>query len=273
MLIMKRSLLQSRGFTVVELIVVIVVIGILAGIVTLSYQGIQRNTREATLHGDLRETAQEIEAYRSQNSRYPKYLGAINNLQGASPSDTTTLEYAYVGGSAQGSYCLQARSKIDTSQVYRMQSGGTTIQTGACTQPLTPTATPSAPRTILNADGSDSILMSVREVNHIIFNWKDPLENGGSSITSYRVRFSFAGACAGQPDYVITFNALSPGGTYSNGYYITRAANSDYTFSSFNGTYGTCSLNNADDLASVHISAANSKGYGDELSYVVQFVG
>lgn len=257
---MARLTLKSQGFTIVELIVVIVVLGILTAIVTVSYQGIQRNTREATLQGDLREAAQEIEAYKSKNSRYPRYLGAINNLQGASPANTTTLGYAFISSSATGAYCLHARSTIDTNQVYRIQNGSSTIQTGQCTQALTPTATPSAP---LPSEylGEQVQLDPLGQV--ILVGWKDPAENGGSAITRYRVRLSFGGACSNLPDHNYVFDALANGQTVnvSGQYYLENDAEYGGEIR-FGG--GGCAINSPEDLASVAVSAGNSLGYGDE---------
>ena len=44
---------SKRGFTIVELLVVIVVIGILAAIVTISYIGIIKNTKIVGIKSDL----------------------------------------------------------------------------------------------------------------------------------------------------------------------------------------------------------------------------
>lgn len=272
MLYMARLTLKSQGFTIVELIVVIVVLGILTAIVTISYQGIQRNTREATLQGDLRKTAQEIEAYKSQNSRYPRYLGAINNLQGAAPAATTTLGYAFISNSTAGAYCLHARSTIDTTQVYRIESGSSTIRTGQCTQTLVTSATPSAPELLNTGFEKDGIAGMYLDAEEVVFGWSDPKENGGASITSYRVRVSFGGGCASIPDYNFTFNALSNGqnAVGTGVYYIYRDA-AGYS-GALTFAFGGCVISSPNDISSISVSAANSLGYGDERVFTVRNV-
>ena len=65
-----RSL--QRGFTIVELLIVIVVIGILAAITIVAYSGIQRSARNA-------QTASAIEAYKKGLMAYAVINGAYPN--------------------------------------------------------------------------------------------------------------------------------------------------------------------------------------------------
>lgn len=65
---MKR---QSRAFTLVELLIVIVVIAILASISVVTYNGIQGRGYDAAVQQDLRKVAQLLEIYKLDNGRYP----------------------------------------------------------------------------------------------------------------------------------------------------------------------------------------------------------
>ena len=60
-----------RGFTVVELLVVIVVIGILTSITMISYSTYQRRTQIATAQNDLKAINNALEKYYSKNGAYP----------------------------------------------------------------------------------------------------------------------------------------------------------------------------------------------------------
>ena len=68
---MNKSLKQS-GFTIVELLVVIVVIGVLAAITIVSYAGISQRAAVASLQSDLSNYSRKLEIYRVEHSdNYP----------------------------------------------------------------------------------------------------------------------------------------------------------------------------------------------------------
>jgi prepilin-type N-terminal cleavage/methylation domain-containing protein len=62
---------QSSGFTIVELLVVIVIIGILAAITIVAYTGISQRAIAASLQSDLANAAKQIKLYQITNSLYP----------------------------------------------------------------------------------------------------------------------------------------------------------------------------------------------------------
>jgi prepilin-type N-terminal cleavage/methylation domain-containing protein len=66
------------GFTIVELLVVIVVIGILALLVTTTYAGIQAKARNSKRSSDINVLQTQLEAFFSQNSHYP----SLTDMQG-----------------------------------------------------------------------------------------------------------------------------------------------------------------------------------------------
>jgi prepilin-type N-terminal cleavage/methylation domain-containing protein len=62
---------KQSGFTIVELLIVIVVIGILAALVITTYTGIQAKARNGQRQSDLKSLRTHIEAYFSQEGHYP----------------------------------------------------------------------------------------------------------------------------------------------------------------------------------------------------------
>jgi prepilin-type N-terminal cleavage/methylation domain-containing protein len=62
---------RNQGFTIVELLIVIVVIGILALLVITTYSGIQAKARNSKRSADVKSLQTQIEAYFSQNGYYP----------------------------------------------------------------------------------------------------------------------------------------------------------------------------------------------------------
>ena len=62
---------KFAGFTIVELLVVIVVISILASITTVAYSGIQTTAKDATIASDLRNFATKAQIFKVDNNSYP----------------------------------------------------------------------------------------------------------------------------------------------------------------------------------------------------------
>ncbi len=62
---------SSPAFTIVELLIVIVVIGILAAIVIVAFNGIQKQAGDAAVRSDLTQMAKMLEIYKAKNGRYP----------------------------------------------------------------------------------------------------------------------------------------------------------------------------------------------------------
>lgn len=62
---------KQSGFTIVELLIVIVVIGILAALVVTTFSGIQKKARDSERQTDINAVHGQVEAYYAQNGRYP----------------------------------------------------------------------------------------------------------------------------------------------------------------------------------------------------------
>lgn len=70
---------RNEGFTIVELLIVIVVIGILALLVITTYSGIQQKARNSKRQTDLNSLQTQIEAFYSQNGYYPSLKDLNSN--------------------------------------------------------------------------------------------------------------------------------------------------------------------------------------------------
>ena len=62
---------NEHGFTIVELLIVIVVIGILAALVITTFTGIQQKARNTERETDIKALYGQVEAYYAQNTKYP----------------------------------------------------------------------------------------------------------------------------------------------------------------------------------------------------------
>ena len=68
---------KSKGFTLIEMLIVIVVIAILALIVIPRLLGAGRKAKEAALSGDLHELRNAIQQFESDTGDYPAALGDL----------------------------------------------------------------------------------------------------------------------------------------------------------------------------------------------------
>ncbi len=88
----------SRGFTLIELMVVISIIAILATVGLVVYSSAQKNARDGKRVGDLQEIQKALEQYYSINTQYPATLGSSlsSYFQGGSiPTDPNSGNYTY----------------------------------------------------------------------------------------------------------------------------------------------------------------------------------
>ena len=117
---------RESGFTIVELLIVIVVIGILAALVIVTFSGIQQKARDTKRQTDIKAIHGHLESYYAQNgSGYPILAdindpGAANdpswrsiNFKGldeaalCDPSADSQTGCALVAAPAAGSYAYQ----------------------------------------------------------------------------------------------------------------------------------------------------------------------
>ena len=71
---MRRS---QRGFTLIEILVVMVIITILAGVSVAMYGGSVVRSREAVLKQNLKEMREAIDAYHADKNKWPTGLDAL----------------------------------------------------------------------------------------------------------------------------------------------------------------------------------------------------
>jgi prepilin-type N-terminal cleavage/methylation domain-containing protein len=63
--------IRQKGFTIVELLIVIVVIAILAAITVVAYNGIQNRANDAAVQNDLSVIARKLKAFATTDGVYP----------------------------------------------------------------------------------------------------------------------------------------------------------------------------------------------------------
>lgn len=73
-----KNLKDQKGFTIVELLIVIVVIGILAAIVIVAFNGVQARANTTAAKSAASTVQKKAEAYNSVNTAYPTSLAQFD---------------------------------------------------------------------------------------------------------------------------------------------------------------------------------------------------
>jgi general secretion pathway protein G len=124
MLTMARHLKQS-GFTIVELLIVIVVIGILAAISIVAYNGVQQRARTSAASADLSNNGKRMMAGSAFNGQYPTTIDANSNVD--YKINLTQGNYNLA------SYCVSDNGFVIAAEVkggnrYYVKNGNTVVQ-------------------------------------------------------------------------------------------------------------------------------------------------
>ena len=112
---------KNHGFSLLELIVVIAIIGVLLAIGTVAFSTAQRKSRDARRRGDMKAWQDALEQSYAENNQ--SYLNASNqcnteNLNNVIPTDPKNVAphvYTYSCTSTPVGYCLCARLEEDGS--------------------------------------------------------------------------------------------------------------------------------------------------------------
>jgi prepilin-type N-terminal cleavage/methylation domain-containing protein len=118
---------NRRGFTIVELLIVIVVIGILAAITIVAYTGISQRAIAASLQSDLDNASKQLKLYQVDNSAYPttndcSASPAAGSICLKSASGTTYTAFQISNASSPQTFCLTA---LNNGINYRVTNDGT----------------------------------------------------------------------------------------------------------------------------------------------------
>jgi len=120
---------RENGFTLIELMIVVVILGILAAIAYPSYQEQVRQTRRANAQADLMELASYMERYYTENFTY---AGAENTLPINQSPKTGTAYYIIAANPAPTATAYTIVATAQGSQANDANCTPLTItQTGA----------------------------------------------------------------------------------------------------------------------------------------------
>lgn len=92
------------GFSLIEVMVVVVIIGLLAGAVALKVGGYMNTARANRAKSDIATIRDAIEAYKLTQSRYPTNEEGLDNLPLENRNDPWGKKYGYNSPGQQGPY-------------------------------------------------------------------------------------------------------------------------------------------------------------------------
>ena len=191
---------RIKGFTVVEILIVIVVIGILAGLGTVGYRGLKARAQDTELKSDVQNVSEQIELAFIKDKAYPANLSAL----GVIPKDpNTTLAYVTTGQS----FCLTATSTISGSKTYSVVSDGKVTEGNCATAGYV--GPPSQPTADITNISTNSFMVS----------W--PAANGA---TSYSVRYGTSNPPSVQASTCSGLSCTISGLATNTTYYVTVSA-------------------------------------------------
>ena len=132
---------KERGFTIVELLIVIVVIAILAAITIVAYNGIQNRAKASTAQSLASQVAKKAEAYNTVESSYPTYAqltsntgaGTAGNPPEAKLDDTSKVQSADPSDEKKVGYKVCVKSSVNVGFIvtyYDASASGTKTVTG-----------------------------------------------------------------------------------------------------------------------------------------------
>lgn len=132
---MKRSIVSSLGFTIVELLIVVVVIAILASITVAAYNGVTGQANDVSVKNDLKELGQAVMLAEIQGSDFPTDEATLSAVglkvaKGAYGNDIISggqhynlLYCSTVPTYSPPGFAFVAASKSGDVHVYTSQSG------------------------------------------------------------------------------------------------------------------------------------------------------
>lgn len=101
--------IKNQGFTLVELLIVIVIIAILTVVSLVAYNGLQNQAKTSAAKSAADAVAKKAELYNTAKSKYPANLGVLTSKTVGTSSDSQTGEPYYLDANTVESGSLSTR--------------------------------------------------------------------------------------------------------------------------------------------------------------------
>lgn len=112
---------KQKGFTIVELLIVVVIIAILAAVTIVSYNGISARASESAMKSDLVSAVKQLQVEKIQTDSFP------DNTNNVKKDEAITFQYSHT----QHAFCLTALSTRLPGKAFHATETGL-VEAGAC---------------------------------------------------------------------------------------------------------------------------------------------
>ncbi len=118
-----KKINKRRGFTIVELTLVVAVIGVLVTITIVSYNAVRQNALNQVVSTDLQKAISALNKFKAENGMYPSVFSQLEYQ----PKAGVTYQYTYVA--TNDSYCVTASSR---DADFNAVNGSRDLRAGGC---------------------------------------------------------------------------------------------------------------------------------------------
>lgn len=112
---------KQKGFTIVELLIVIVIIAILATITVVAYTGIQNRANDTAVQTDLANYARKVDEFKAKWSEYPNTQNELDGLE------VRASQSSYESSTNNLFYCTRVQSQPPDVFVFAAKAKSGTV--------------------------------------------------------------------------------------------------------------------------------------------------